>query len=146
MKDLEKCRELLDLIKELGMYTDAIRGRLCEPYNITPVQAIVLNDVYHNEGTRVTKICERLCKSTNTISPLINRLISFGYLEKIQDKEDKRVVFVYTTPKAKELLVRLLKDVDEYSYPFFDKISVSQFNKYYDSLHTLNQLLKEEFK
>ena len=69
--DKENRQEIINMIRELSNYFNTIRDELCEPYGISSIQAIILLDIYHNQNeVKITDICKRLHKSTNSISPL----------------------------------------------------------------------------
>ena len=84
--DIEKRKEVIEMIKQLSYFFDKSKDRLCAPYGLSSIQSKIIIDVFHNEGSRITDICKRLNKETNTISPLINRLINHGYLNKVVNK------------------------------------------------------------
>ena len=114
------------MIKELSSYFTNIRDALCEPYGLSSIQAVIILDVYHHpEERRVTDICKRLHKSTNTISPLINRLIQKGYLMKKVSKDDARSMQVYLTDKTKEMVDNILVDISDYTWPFLNLYQIT---------------------
>ena len=140
----ENRREIINMIKELSDYFNTIRDELCEPYGISSIQAIILLDIYHHpEERKVTDICKRLHKSTNTISPLINRLIQKGYLMKKVSKDDARSMQVYLTDKTKEMVDNILVDISDYTWPFFESISDNQFDHIYTALKLLLEVTSE---
>ncbi len=115
---------IIEQIKDLSNFFDAIRDDLCEPYGLSSIQSVILLDIYHHpKNTRVTDICKRLNKSTNTISPLINRMISKNLLVKVKDEKDTRVTNVYLTPKTEEITKKIFLDVVDYTIPYFDDVS-----------------------
>lgn len=140
----ENRREIINMIKELSDYFNTIRDELCEPYGISSIQAIILLDIYHHpEERKVTDICKRLHKSTNSISPLINRLVEKGYLTKSQSKEDKRITYVSLTKKTEEITNSILIDVSDYTWPFFEGMSDEKFDKIYEALKVLLEVTRE---
>lgn len=140
----ENRREIINMIKELSDYFNTIRDELCEPYGISSIQAIILLDIYHHpEERKVTDICKRLHKSTNSISPLINRLVEKGYLTKSPSKEDKRITYVSLTKKTEEITNSILIDVSDYTWPFFEGMSDEKFDKIYEALKVLLEVTKE---
>ena len=71
----ENRKEFIEMLKTVSLYINNVREALCAPYGLSSIQAVIVLDIYHNPNEcRVTDICKRLNKSTNTISPLINRL------------------------------------------------------------------------
>ena len=141
---VENRREIIEMIRDLSNYFTNIRDELCEPYGLSSIQAVIILDVYHHpEARRVTDICKRLHKSTNTISPLINRLVAKGYLKKKVSKEDARSTHVYLTDKTKEMASNILVDVSDYTWPFFDSVNDEQFNHVYTALKLLLEVTSE---
>ncbi len=141
--DIEKRKEVIEMIKQLSYFFDKSKDRLCAPYGLSSIQSKIIIDVFHNEGSRITDICKRLNKETNTISPLINRLINHGYLNKVVNKKDKRVFYVYLTDKSRNIMQNLTNDVEKTTWPLFDKVSEENLDKIYDSLKILMEVTKE---
>lgn len=141
---IENRKEIINMIKDLSNFFTNIRDELCEPYGLSSIQAVIILDIYHHpEARRVTDICKRLHKSTNTISPLINRLVSKGYLKKKVSKEDGRSTNVYLTDKTKEMTNNILVDVSDYTWPFFESITDEQFDEVYKALKLLLEVTCE---
>lgn len=141
---IENRKEIITMIRDLSNYFTNIRDELCEPYGLSSIQAVIILDIYHHpEARRVTDICKRLHKSTNTISPLINRLVSKGYLKKKVSKEDGRSTHVFLTEKTKEMTDNILVDVSDYTWPFFEGLSDEQFEQIYNALKLLLEVTNE---
>lgn len=140
----ENRRHVIEMIKELSDYFNTIRDELCEPYGVSSMQAIILLDIYHHpEERKITDICKRLHKSTNSISPLINRLVQKGYLGKEQSQQDKRITYVTLTNKTREIMDSISLDVSDYTWPFFEGMSDEQFDKVYEALTFLLEVTRE---
>ena len=144
VNSIENRKEIISMIKDLSNYFSNIRDELCEPYGLSSIQAVIILDIYHHpDARRVTDICKRLHKSTNTISPLINRLVAKGYLKKKVSKEDGRSTNVYLTEKTKEMTDNILVDVSDYTWPFFESINDTQFEQVYNALKLLLEVTSE---
>lgn len=144
VNSIENRKEIISMIKDLSNYFSNIRDELCEPYGLSSIQAVIILDIYHHpDERRVTDICKRLHKSTNTISPLINRLVAKGYLKKKVSKEDGRSTNVYLTEKTKEMTDNILVDVSDYTWPFFESINDTQFEQVYNALKLLLEVTSE---
>ncbi len=140
MISLEERNEVLDMVKKLSYYFEKTKNSLCEPYKLSSIQSTIILDVFHNEGTKVTDICSRLGKSTNTVSPLINRLVEHGYLTKEKNEDDQRVVGIFLTDKAKGIMGKLMDDIGAFTWPMFDALTDEEFKKVYESLVILANL------
>ena len=82
------------------------------------------------------EIARRIGKDKSTVTPLINKLVSLGYIEKEQSKEDRRVTFIKLTDKGLKLQEK------------FDLISLQVFETAYKNFtdeekYNLLSLLKK---
>ncbi len=125
--DARKRKLLIDLLSDVSNRFSYIRDDICVPYGLTSVQSQLIIDIYNNPNKcKITDLCKRMHKSTNVISPLVNRLIEKGYLTKEKDKSDSRVVNVKITEKSKKIIDDIVQDINDYSLPCFDGITEEQ--------------------
>jgi MarR family 2-MHQ and catechol resistance regulon transcriptional repressor len=96
-------------LEELGM-----------PFSIYPILAH-LNEV---ERAKTQKLGEVAIISSGTITHTVNKLINLGFVEKVQDEQDKRIFWIQITEEGKnrfmevhlkhmKYLDRLLEDFSE---------------------------------
>ena len=136
--------EVIDMIKKLSSYFNNVRDALCAPYGLSSIQAVIVLDIYHNPTeNKVTDICKRLNKSTNTISPLINRLVEKGFLTKTQGEEDARITYISLTEKTKKITDNISVDICDFAWPMFESVTDEQFEGIYDSLQLLLRVTSE---
>jgi MarR family transcriptional regulator, organic hydroperoxide resistance regulator len=70
---------------------------------ITYPQYLVLLVLWEKAPQPVNDISKRLHLNTNTITPLINRLVDLGIVEKQKGTDDERKMYVYLTPKGQAM-------------------------------------------
>lgn len=68
------------------------------PGSLYPILAH-LNDV---EKAKTQKLGEIAVISSGTITHTVNRLIKLGYVEKVQDEQDKRIFWIQITEEGKK--------------------------------------------
>ncbi len=123
MDKLER-EKIISMLKDVSLKFEALRDAVCAPYGLSSTQAILILDIYHNpKHNKVTDICKRLNKSTNTISPLINRLCEKGFLKKTQDESDNRIFYVDLTEKSKSITDKISIDIEDYTAPVFEQLT-----------------------
>jgi DNA-binding MarR family transcriptional regulator len=86
----------------------AIYAPLLKPLGITYPQYLVFLVLWEEDEAKalpckVTKICEKLYLDTGTMTPLLKRMESSGYIIRERLKEDERVVGVCLTESGKAL-------------------------------------------
>jgi len=79
--------------------------RTLNEYEITMEQYLVLVTIkFHDPPIRITDIALWLERSTNGISMLVDRMVKAGLLRRVRDRSDRRVVNVFLTSKAENVL------------------------------------------
>ena len=142
--NVENRKKVIEMLKAVTNYFNDMRDVLCAPYGLSSIQAVIVLDIFHHPNeTKVTDICKRLNKSTNTISPLINRLIKKNFLFKEQSEEDQRVFYVRLTEKSTKILNDIIVDVNDFTWPIFDSFSDLEFNQIYNALSLMNGVIEK---
>lgn len=141
MKSKKEVLEVIELLKAVSQFIGDSRTKLCAPYGLSHIQAIIILDIYHHlNATKITDICKRLHKSTSTISPLINRLIEKGFLEKRQNQIDNRIFEVYLTEYGQQILNKINEDVLAFAEPIFAEFTDESFQNLKESLNTMSRI------
>lgn len=81
-----------------GMYTPYLKA-----LDLTYTQYIVLLVLWEKDGITVGEICRRLMLDSGTLSPLLKKMQTLGYLEKQHSKDDERAVLIYLTGEGHAL-------------------------------------------
>jgi DNA-binding MarR family transcriptional regulator len=78
------------------------------PYELTPVQHLILEALWEEEGLSAGDIGKRLALDNATLSGILDRMTEKGWTTKAPDETDKRFVRVHLTEKAKTLRTTLV--------------------------------------
>ncbi len=81
-----------------GMYTPYLKA-----LDLTYTQYIVLLVLWEKDGITVGEICRKLMLDSGTLSPLLKKMQTLGYLEKQHSKDDERAVLIYLTEEGRAL-------------------------------------------
>ena len=74
---------------------------------ITYTQYVTLLALWERDGVTVSALGERLRLDSGTLSPLLRRLQTLGFVEKRRDTTDERVVTVHLTEAGRHLQPRV---------------------------------------
>ncbi len=91
--------------KIVGSYTPYLK-----PLGLTYTQYIVMMVLWEKETVNVGQLGEILQLDAGTLTPLLKRLESAGYLTRARSKEDERVTLVSITAKG-DMLKEKCKDI-----------------------------------
>lgn len=81
-----------------------------KPLGLTYTQYIVMLVLWEEDGITVGEICKRLLLDSGTLSPLLKKLKTLGYIEKKHSEDDERAVLIYLTDEGRALQERA-KDI-----------------------------------
>lgn len=69
--------------------------------DLTAPQGMLVLMVGHHNSLKITEISEKMGLSNSTVSGIIDRLESQGYVQRVRSKEDRRIVNVTITENMK---------------------------------------------
>ncbi len=71
---------------------------------LIPSHGNVLTALYENDGMLTMKeIANRIGKDKSTVTPLVDKLLKLGYVEKEKSQNDKRVTYIRLTEKGRRI-------------------------------------------
>lgn len=82
-------------------------------YGLTPMQALVLHALYGEEGISAGELGKRLALDSATLSGVMERMTENGWIVRDALKEDKRVLNIQLTDKARQVRNKFLKETEE---------------------------------
>jgi DNA-binding MarR family transcriptional regulator len=117
-----------------------------ENYGLTMMQTRILMELHHYESHTIGSLANSICAAGTNISAMCKKLEGLGFLERVRNREDERVVRVALTSLGKET-------VSEIDKLFNDKISqhlTSEIEETFDDiilgLQKLDDVLKRMSK
>ena len=90
------------------LYTSAL-----QPFGLTYPQYLVLLALWEKDGVTAKELGERLNLGTGTLTPMISRIISNGWLRKERSKADERKVYIFLEEKARKEKEVITQNVGE---------------------------------
>jgi DNA-binding MarR family transcriptional regulator len=76
-------------------------------YGLTPIQHLILEALWEEDGLSAGNVGKKLVLDGATLSGVLDRLASGGWVLKKSDMTDKRVQRIFLTSKSKDLKPRL---------------------------------------
>ena len=76
---------------------------LLEPLHLTYPQYLVMLVLWEQDRIAMKEIGDRLKLDSGTLTPLINKLIALGYIEKTRNPDDERHLVIQLTAKGLSL-------------------------------------------
>lgn len=72
---------------------------------LTGSQFFVMNRLYRRGRMMVSEVAEEMGVSLSAVTALVDRLHRAGFVERVRDENDRRVVWLAVTPRGEEVLL-----------------------------------------
>jgi DNA-binding MarR family transcriptional regulator len=96
------------------------------PYALTPIQHLILEVLWGQDGLSASDIGKKLILDGATLSGVLDRLATGGWILKSPDTGDKRVLRNFLTPKSKELKPKLSETRDQTNEDLLKSFSIEE--------------------
>ena len=111
--------------KVVSLYTPYLK-----PLGLTYTQYIVFLSLWEKDGVTVGELGATLCLDNGTLTPLLKKLQSQGYIERNRAEDDERVVLITMTDKGRALREEVkeipIKVASHFSYPVDDSVKLRE--------------------
>ena len=104
--------ELCLTVYTTNRYFHRLYQLVLDPVDLTYLQYMTILTVFQHSGCTLTDICLTLDLDTNTLTPVVTKCVTKGWLTKIPSKSDRRKSELFLQPEAKNTFLRLLKQVN----------------------------------
>jgi len=96
------------------------------PYGITPVQHLILEALWVEEGLTASEIGKRLVLDNATLSGILDRMSEKDWVLKATDNTDKRFIRIYLTDKAKKLKPSILAEREKSNEEILNSLNLEE--------------------
>lgn len=138
-RELKLDNQLCFKIYSISKSIVRIYGPLLSEIDLTYPQYITMMIMWEYKRISFKEISAKLKMKTGTLTPILNKLESNGYIEKIKDESDDRKIYIAITEKgleiqnkAKDIPRRLVENLN---------LSESDYDKYIKEFDDLEKSL-----
>lgn len=115
---------------------DALRNT-----GLTQPQYEVLSQISDDEGIPLTRIGANMNVTGGNITGIVDRLERDGLVKRKRDKEDRRIIRAFFTPKGRKLYTKASPSYDRFLKSAFGEVSDAELNRLQKSLDQLHKTL-----
>ena len=95
-------------------------------YGLTPIQHLILEVLWDEDGLSASTISERLVLDPATLSGVLERMVLGGWIFKHPDPEDKRTLRICLSDKGISLKPRLTTERDQANQECLDGLTMEE--------------------
>ena len=90
------------LLAKANQRSQGMLKKALKPYGLTPVQGLILEALYNEDGLTAGDIGKRLLLDNATVSGVLERLSDAGWIHKGADADDRRMLRIHLSEKSHE--------------------------------------------
>ena len=105
--------------------------------NMSTPQLKALLLISEEEGIRMRELARKLGGSFSNATVLVDRLVDRGFVERLAEPQDRRVVLVRTTGKGRRLIERLASSWRTLSAPLLETLATEDLATVRNALRVL---------
>ncbi len=120
-------------------------SELCK-WKVTLPQLFILNLLDKEGESRMTDIAHFLNVSTAAATGIVDRLVRYGYVQRVFQPQDRRIIKIKLSSKGAGLAKKMNEQKRQMIIEIFGKISQEERGDYLRILMRIYQILKKESK
>ncbi|UUZ79597.1 MarR family transcriptional regulator [Paenibacillus sp. P26] len=124
------------LLRRLSKLYGALLAKDLKSVGLTPPQMMVLRQVY-TEPKTLGSISQAVQLSNSTCSGILDRLERDGYIERVRDDNDRRIIWIRKTDKLTDLTNKFSLFQESFYDHVFDDLSEAEMDNIVRSLDIL---------
>ncbi len=138
-----KAEETIDYHIKTGWHAiSRMYNTYAAQYDMTMAIGYVLLNVDKN-GTPATKIAPALGLEPRSLTRMLKSLEEKGWIRRVADETDKRVVNVFLTEEGKRKRARARQGVIEFNTLVLEKLSSEQQAAFFDAMRTISGVVEQ---
>jgi DNA-binding MarR family transcriptional regulator len=111
---------------------------------ITLPQLFILDLLNKKGASKMTDIAHFLNVTTSAATGIVDRLVKFGYVERVYEPLDRRIIKIKLTAKGAQLLSKINREKRQMIMDIFVKISQKEREDYLRILMRIREVLSKE--
>lgn len=131
-----------NLFRDISLKKDSVFRPMYDKYGLTSMQVRILKDVREQEQT-IGSLGKSLCVAGANISAMCRKLEKEGFLNRVRDKSDERVVKVHLSEKGENAVLDIEALLTKKFNVCLKNESTENINDIIQGLQKLNLLLQQ---
>jgi DNA-binding MarR family transcriptional regulator len=116
------------------------RGKISFP------QMVALDFVSRHPKVRMTDLSKVLSIQLSSTTVLVDRLIREKMLKRGRDESDRRLVWVYSTPKGRKIISQILEQKRQSIKQIFSVLTKNERNEYLRMISKVYRFLRRDYE
>ncbi|MFC1709557.1 MarR family winged helix-turn-helix transcriptional regulator [Candidatus Omnitrophota bacterium] len=121
-----------------------IKGSFLPSEDVTPQQMITILTISELKSCKVSVISKRMGVSPPVVTGLVDRLVANGYVARMRDSKDRRIVFVRLTKKGNTYVGKFKRAIQKKWKQILVHLTDEERTAYIKIMKKLMQVFEQE--
>ncbi|WP_432664165.1 MarR family transcriptional regulator [Wukongibacter baidiensis] len=140
-KTLQSILNIFPMITETFFENFLVSSDMLKDLNTTHTKTLMT--LKYEGGSTMSEISRKIELEKGSFTPVANKLIKLGYIEKVQSVEDRRKSMLRLTELGHSFADRFQKEHTEYIYSQLDKLSEAEQDAYLAAINLVLSLSRK---
>jgi DNA-binding MarR family transcriptional regulator len=104
---------------------------------INSAQGRIMFALWKKDGIAINELAKKTQLKKSTLTSMLDRLESMGYVKRKHDDKDRRKILIYRTDKDKALEKKYVEVSEEISHLYYDNFTQSQIERFEKDLEKI---------
>jgi len=141
-EEIKFIQELQELTHDVVRVFQLLDREEKSRFGVTMTQSYTLQSIQSSEKMTMNQLSERMGLATSTMTRIVDNLVRDGYIERIRDEADRRLVFVTLTSDGDKLAEELRQCTWGCFTNIVDNISREERNSVLEGIRVFLEALK----
>ncbi|MBP9885755.1 MAG: MarR family transcriptional regulator [Leptospiraceae bacterium] len=140
---MKRTKQLNQIAKAIREFYKSLKNEfnaILESEGFTNGEFLLLKSIALSGNKKISEIAKELCVTMPYLTSLADKMVKKKYLERIQSKEDRRIVIIRLTPKGIKIYSKLDAVVHKYLEKKFDKLTNQELETFEKLLQKVSNL------
>lgn len=142
--DSEKLRHLIYGFESVSFLVSRKLSSIINEKNhdeLTREQHQTLRYLAHFGPVTVSELAEIFSVKPSAITAQMNRFVEQGYVERIRDENDRRVVYLKLTDHGFEIFEYMNKQIHQVLAPYLQQVPEEEFQKFFETYEKIANIV-----
>jgi len=131
-----------DYTRKINENTNSIFSPVCERFGLTVLQVRILIELHRYESLTIGSLAKCVYAAGTNISAMCKKLEHMGFLKRVRDQEDERVVKVFLTENGERVIQEVNGLLDEKILENVSEDAEKVFNDIIKGMKKLSDLME----
>lgn len=144
IENIELTSHLDSLFQKICVSLQKQRDQFAEKIGISRQQFDVLCIIYEKGQMTMGELCKEIMSACSTATDLADKLEKAGYVERIREKRDRRVVRLNILPEGRKAIKEIIEQRQKYLKSITSTYDQAELTKVISVLETMSHKFERE--